>query len=183
MVNQATNPAEGAARARGEPVGGPVDDAHEQHHGQLGLIEPRIGPIRISMRLTCRCRVRAADGCGGGRAGAGGGCGARGAGVHAGCWEQSSWLLAATSRRTLADAGGLDSAQARSREPRALAEAVEAASGGQWPTRRGEERLRATRPRSRARFGTPPAATGSGARRATAGLGGKRAEMAAPSTS
>ena len=29
----------------------------------------------------------------------------------------------------------------------------------------------------------PPAATGSGARRATAGLGGKRAEMAAPSTS
>ena len=67
--------------------------------------------------------------------------------------------------------------------PRGLAEAVEAANGGQWPTRRGEERLRATRPRSRARFGTPPAATGSGARRATAGLGGKRAEMAAPSTS
>ena len=64
-----------------------------------------------------------------------------------------------------------------------MAEAVDAANGGQWPTRRGEERLRATRPRSRARFGTPPAATGSGARRATAGLGGKRAEMAAPSTS
>ena len=132
------------------------------------------------MRLTCGAgRERAADGGGGDREGAGGGCGARGAGDHAGCWEQSSWLPA----RTLADAGGLDSAQARSREPRALAEAVEAASGGQWPTRRGEERLRATRPRSRARFGTPPAATGSGARRATAGLGGKRAEMAAPSTS
>ena len=29
------------------------------------------------MRLTCRCRMRAANGCGGGRAGAGGGCGAR----------------------------------------------------------------------------------------------------------
>ena len=73
------------------------------------------------------------------RAGAGGGCGARGAGDHAGCWEQSSWLPA----RTLADAGGLDSAQARSREPRALAEAVDAANGGQWPPRRGEELPRA----------------------------------------
>ena len=62
--------------------------------------------------------ARAADGGGGDREGAGGGCGARGAGDHAGCWEQSSWLPA----RTLADAGGLDSAQARSREPRALAE-------------------------------------------------------------
>ena len=50
---------------------------------------------------------------------------------------------AAPGDKTLADAGGLDSAQARSREPRALAEAVDAANGGQWPPRRGEELPRA----------------------------------------
>ena len=37
---------EGAARARDEHVGGPVDAAHERRHGQLELIEPRTGPIR-----------------------------------------------------------------------------------------------------------------------------------------
>ena len=53
------------------------------------------------------------------------------------------------------------------------------------PPGRGEERLRATRPRSNRAAGPglgPRRLPGSGARRATAGLGGNRAEMAAPST-
>ena len=74
-------------------------------------------PIAVPMRLTCQCAM--ASHC----CGAGGGCGARGAGVHAGCWEQSSWLLAATSRRTLADAGAARCRPLRDEvePPRALA--------------------------------------------------------------
>ena len=91
------------------------------------------------MRLTCGAgRERAADGGGGDREGAGGGCGARGAGDHAGCWEQSSWLPA----RTLADAGAArQRASAQSSPPRSGD--IDAADGGQWPPRRGEELPRA----------------------------------------
>ena len=74
------------------------------------------------------------------RAGAGGGCGARGAGDHAGCWEQSSWLPA----QTLSGGGGRWGHRRFARlAPMTRRRAVDAANGGQWPPRRGEEQPRA----------------------------------------
>ena len=93
------------------------------------------------MRLTCRCRMRAANGCGGGRAGAGGGCGARTL-ADAGAARQRA-SAQSSPPRSGADGDGREPVRKRRRvgclRLATRRRAVDAANGGQWPPRRGEE--------------------------------------------